>query len=218
MGNVVPEGELADGTWLLPNRAPHVNFVTFETHWGSFQRDKMSWKKRTCDWGEMCKQRYSIFLDTFSILTSSQMLNKEQSLFFTNRFHPSVCGRMAGVCSSQIQHLASNRNYQPGSSSNRSNRSQRNTKSRSPFHRCRHHSYLWSHSSVPNCNSRRYHMAGSLEDRSLENQPQVTGTWSWRLIDQLKLKAVSASCRYAIHFCFLSMAIRLYLLMHKHQI
>lgn len=42
VGNVVPEGELADGARLLPNRAPHVSFVTSETQWGSFQRDKMS--------------------------------------------------------------------------------------------------------------------------------------------------------------------------------
>lgn len=108
---------------------------------------------------------------------------------------------MAAACFSQIQHLASNHNYQPGSSSNRSNRSQRNRKSHNPFHQCRHHSYLWSHSPVPNCNSRRYHMAGSLEDRSLEKQLQFIGEWSWRLIDQLKVKG--CSCKLQICFTFL---------------
>lgn len=126
----------------------------------------------------------------------------------TDLLHSSACGHMAAVCFSQIRHLASNRNYQPGSSSNRSSRSQRSRKSRSPFHQCRHHSYLWSHSSVPNCNSHRYRMAGSLQDRSLEKTTSVY--WQMKLggVVSSQLKALSANCRYAVNFWLLSMGFK----------
>lgn len=42
VGNVVPEGELADGARLFPNRAPHVSFIALESHWCSFQSDEMT--------------------------------------------------------------------------------------------------------------------------------------------------------------------------------
>lgn len=41
VGNVVPEGELADGARLFPHRASKMSFIAFQSHWCCFQIDKM---------------------------------------------------------------------------------------------------------------------------------------------------------------------------------
>lgn len=41
-GNVVPEGELADGAGLFPDGAPNMSFITFQPHWCSLQVDKVT--------------------------------------------------------------------------------------------------------------------------------------------------------------------------------
>ena len=41
-GNVVPEGELADGAGLFPHRAPDMSFVTFQSQWHCFEVEKMT--------------------------------------------------------------------------------------------------------------------------------------------------------------------------------
>lgn len=128
-------------------------------------------KQKKCDGGEIRLHTY------LSIL-----------IVVTNLFRPLGCGHMGAVCSSQTQHLASNHNYQLGSSSSRSNHSQRNRKSHSPFRPCHRHSHLWSHSSVLRHNSHLYHMAGILEDKSLEKKHQLIGKLGWNLIDQIWAK------------------------------
>lgn len=46
MGDVVPEGQRADGARLLPHRAPDVSFVTSQSHWCRFQIRKMTYRGR----------------------------------------------------------------------------------------------------------------------------------------------------------------------------
>lgn len=42
VGNVVPEGELADGARLFQHRAPEMSFVAFESNRCRFQVDKVT--------------------------------------------------------------------------------------------------------------------------------------------------------------------------------
>lgn len=42
MGNIVPEGELADGAGLLPDGTPDMSFIASETHWRRLQIEEMT--------------------------------------------------------------------------------------------------------------------------------------------------------------------------------
>lgn len=89
----------------------------------------------------------------------------------------------------ETQPLASNQNYQPGSFSSHNNHSQRSKTSHSPFHLCDRRSRLWSHSSVRQWNSVHYHIAESLEDRSLEIKHMKCHWWLSGMFHNISLSS-----------------------------
>lgn len=81
--------------------------------------------------------------------------------------HSSACDHTEAVCFGQTQCPAPSENYQQGSSSTHSVRSQRCTKSHNASHQFHRHSHPWSHSFAMERNTCHFHKAGSPKDRTL---------------------------------------------------